>query len=551
MLPRNLLASIFFSCCCCHCGVHGFELHTAPLATHMFQKRTPPWVHLDVAQTSPKEHGHNNNRLLLEKPQLESKRQMLFFCLPTLGIFLTNPLMSNIDNAFIGKTVGTQGLAALSPATLWTDQLLYFFSFLGSATTRQVSKAYASGKDGSGDTVAARQAASAPLSAALLCGLCLTTVYMWTTPRMVAKVDPSLQHAAASYIYWRGSIAWVALCQRVLLSMQLATRDSVTPLKIVGLAALINVVGDALFCVAPFQWGCAGAAAATAVATVFSSAVMLCSLKRKELLPSLQFPTRTEWWGLLQFAAPVIAVTLTRMSGSISMQKAAATLGVQPMAAYQLACGLLYFFMLFGSPLNQLSQTRLPALLEAAGTSKANHQRDDHVRVLRATCGSILSLAAVAAGIIGGCAGLALGVGPGLFTSDLAVQALARQSAPAVFGTVAMGVFTVAVDGAMLAAKDFGFMLWQGILSLLLQLALLKKASFCSSVSMVFATFALRLGSYSFVALLRTALGYGKLGQAMRYSPSSPPMTTKRWRSWMIDNTRAAPNNEAPLPATG
>lgn len=87
-----------------------------------------------------------------------SKREMLGFAIPALGIFLSNPLLSNIDNAFVGRTVGTAGLAALSPATICTDQMLYLFSFLGRATTGIVSRAYAGTKK---DTDAVREAAAA------------------------------------------------------------------------------------------------------------------------------------------------------------------------------------------------------------------------------------------------------------------------------------------------------------------------------------------------------------------------------------------------------
>ena len=100
-----------------------------------------------------------------------SKRSMLSFAIPALGIYLSNPLLSNIDNAFVGQTVGTKGLAALSPATICTDQMLYLFSFLSRATTGLVSRAYGStsssknksdSDDGGGNTVAAKEAASAP-----------------------------------------------------------------------------------------------------------------------------------------------------------------------------------------------------------------------------------------------------------------------------------------------------------------------------------------------------------------------------------------------------
>ena len=160
-----------------------------------------------------------------------SKRHMLGFAIPALGIFLCNPLLSNIDNAFVGKTVGTLGLAALSPATICTDQMLFFFSFLDRATTGLVSRAYALDKN----KQAAREAGAPALSLALFLGIIVTGVYAIWTPRMLValNVAPSLRASAGTYIYWRGAIVWAALAQNVMLNILLATRDATTPLKIV------------------------------------------------------------------------------------------------------------------------------------------------------------------------------------------------------------------------------------------------------------------------------------------------------------------------------
>lgn len=65
----------------------------------------------------------------------------------------------------------------------------------------------------------------------------------------------------------------------------------------------------------------------------------------------------------------------------------------------------------------------------------------------------------------------------------------------------------------MLASKDFGFMLMQGLATMMMQLVLLK--TWCTSLSDIFTTFTLRLGSYAVFSLIRAALGYGKLGQAL------------------------------------
>jgi Na+-driven multidrug efflux pump len=77
----------------------------------------------------------------------------------------------------------------------------------------------------------------------------------------ILNVDPVLRASASSYIHWRGVSAWAAMAQSVLLSLFMVTRDVITPLKIISCAAVLNIFGDALFCVWPIRGGCGGAAA--------------------------------------------------------------------------------------------------------------------------------------------------------------------------------------------------------------------------------------------------------------------------------------------------
>lgn len=217
----------------------------------------------------------------------------------------------SVASAFVGRTAGTAGLAALSPATICTDQMLYLFSFLSRATTGLVSRAYGVTQTSQdGDTEAARQAASAPLTMALVCGVGLSAFYALQTPNLLTAlhVQPAIRAPAAAYIYWRGAVAWAALAQAVALSILMATRDAMTPLKIIGLAAALNVAGDYALCVWPLQWGCSGAAAATAAATLLSSGFMLRGLRRKGLLPKIRLPSRNEVKGLMEFTGPLMAI---------------------------------------------------------------------------------------------------------------------------------------------------------------------------------------------------------------------------------------------------
>ena len=198
-----------------------------------------------------------------------SKRQMLKFAIPALGIYLTNPLLSNIDNAFVGRTVGAMGLAALSPATLCIDQALYLFSFLSRATTGLASRAYSSsqqstnnnGDDNNSEAeeeaakTRMKEAASPAFSISIFCGVIMSLLYLTCVPQILQalNVDPLLHTSATSYIHWRGAISWAAMSQAVLLSLFMVMKDAVTPLKIIASAAIFNILGDGLFCVWPLR----------------------------------------------------------------------------------------------------------------------------------------------------------------------------------------------------------------------------------------------------------------------------------------------------------
>lgn len=445
-----------------------------------------------------------------------SKREMMKFAIPALGIFLSSPLMSNIDNAFVGKTSGTAGLAALSPATICTDQMLYLFSFLSRATTGIVSRAYVVSKsEGPAGTIeeqedeeegiiSARNAASTPITFAIFSGILLSIFYAIFTPSLLSalKVDPILRPASASYVYWRGSIAWAALLQSVCLSVMLATRDAMTPLKIISLAAVVNVIGDTLFCVYPLRMGTSGAAAATAFATVFSSGKMLLDLKKKRLLPQLKVPKWKDLKELLQYVGPLFIITIARLTGFVSMQRRAMTFGTQPLAAYQICANSLILFLLFGEPMSQLHQTKLPALLD----------RGDKEGAL-STIKSVLTLSMFTSMAIGMVTFLTLTFGSGWFTSDAAVQAIVRNTAPSVSLAVMQAIMTTTLDGAMLASRDFSFIILVGLLTCFLQVSLLPR---CLTLGSIFGTFTLRLASYAIAILLRVGSGSGILGNVLQ-----------------------------------
>ncbi|KAL7544489.1 hypothetical protein ACHAWF_007868 [Thalassiosira exigua] len=432
---------------------------------------------------------------------------MLKFAVPALGIYLTNPLLSNIDNAFVGRTVGALGLAALSPATLCIDQMLYLFSFLGRAATGLAAREYTSHTNKSEDEAKGKMkdAVSPALSVALFCGTGLSVLYSFFAPAILnaLNVDPALHKSATSYIHFRGVVSWAAMAQSILLTIFMVTKDAFTPLKIIAGAALLNVIGDTAFCAWPLRTGCAGAAAATSGATLVSLGWMVRALRQRGMLPSLKVPSGRELRELMSYTGPLLAITITRMAGFMNMQRRAMMLGsTETLAGYQLCSNLLIFFILFGEPLSQLGQTKLPSMIDSERTDEA-----------MATFKSILVLSTFAAAGVGVAAYLTALLGPGMFSSSAGVQAVAKATAPALFFAVSQTIVGIAVDGCMMASRDFGFMLAMGLSSFALQAKLL---TYCNTVGDIFGTFTVRLASYVIFSIGRAALGYGNLGRAIR-----------------------------------
>ena len=236
------------------------------------------------------------------------------------------------------------------------------------------------------------------------------------------------------------------------------------------------------------------------------------STRAIQLLPRVAVPSKQDMRELLNFAGPLSAITVARLAGFIAMQKTAMRLGVQSLAGYQLGINLLMFFLLFGEPLSQVSQTQLPQLLDRDESSK-----------VKQCLKSAWTLAAFTSIGIAAVAFLASFWGCGFFTADLEVQAVAKATSPALFLAVATAIFTVAVDGAMLASREFGFMLFFGTGTLLVQLGLLP---YCHTVSHIFGTFTFRLRSYALVAIARILFGYGEIGRVLNTPIKRPEANT-------------------------
>mmetsp|Transcript_9964 Transcript_9964/g.22234 ORF Transcript_9964/g.22234 Transcript_9964/m.22234 type:complete len:542 (-) Transcript_9964:103-1728(-) len=440
------------------------------------------------------------------KVDVASKREMLRFALPALGIYLADPIMSNIDNGFVGRFGGTSALAALNPGTVVANNLLYLFSaILNSATTGLVARAWSDKRRG---PELARRELARTVSFAWTVGSALTVIYLVGSPWALRQLGTPAEviGQAADYARIRGLVSWAVLSQSVCLSALLATRDAVTPLRVVLTAALCNFAGDWLLCCWPFQWGVAGAAAATSISTLVGFCLMLGALSRKGIMPDIRVPRLDDAGPVLEYAGPLFVIISARVIGFSSMGITAATLGTVPLAAYQVLISIFVFFAFFAAPLSQTAQSMMPALIEAGDKSGAR-------RLLT----NLALLGSVVGAAVGVVSYVTLHYGARVFTGDAAVLHAIVEASPSACIAVSCLLLSSPLEGTLVAARDFSFIVPAQITASIIQLALLYAIRhYDLGLKYVLLTFAVRLVYTIILFHIRMLLGLGPLGKVLQ-----------------------------------
>ena len=101
---------------------------------------------LPIVETTPT----NDVQTVEEQSSSSSKlnytyKQLTAFVATTVCIWLSEPILSLVDTAVVGKTSSTLELAALGPATMVFDSAVYLIYFLAISTTNILSRALAKG----------------------------------------------------------------------------------------------------------------------------------------------------------------------------------------------------------------------------------------------------------------------------------------------------------------------------------------------------------------------------------------------------------------------
>lgn len=192
------------------------------------------------------------------------------FAVPILLSQVFQQLYNTADSLIVGRTLGTNALAAVSSSGTLIFLLVSFFtgSFMGAGVV--ISRYF-----GAGDDKRVSKAVHTNVALGLASGAVLTVVGVAFTPLFLEwmKTDKEIMPQATEYFryYFLGSVPMVMY--NVCRGIMTAVGDSKRPLYYLILSSVLNVALDVLF-LAVFGWGVWSAAAATGISQLLS--VVLC-----------------------------------------------------------------------------------------------------------------------------------------------------------------------------------------------------------------------------------------------------------------------------------
>ena len=415
-----------------------------------------------------------------------SVKDLMRFTLPTMAIWLCDPLLSLVDTSVVGLSSGTLELAAIAPGSVYAGYPFYLLATgFAVATTSMVGQDRLLARRGGAEDEDERTVASAIMTAsgvAAISAVLLIAAHEPALARYVGSANVALLPYASAYSVIRILALPAGIISAVAQSAFLAVRDPWTPLKAVTLTTVLNLVLDLWF-VTGLGWGIAGAAWATSASQVITMALLIRALVRrgpqidkvKEMLreakeraktsafsstkesravrnvgaPALRLPfkkPRNDYLERLKsIAGPVMMVALIKCIFVGAIVRSATAISPEASAANGVLLTVYFFFAVVGEGVSQAAQAFLPPQL-------GNFEKASKLAF------NIMLVGVVIGGFNAATSGLVPSLFPQMFTKSAPVIDLMNQAIP--FMALALFAHTgsMASEGCLLAARDGVFM---------------------------------------------------------------------------------------------
>ena len=367
---------------------------------------------------------------------------MLRLALPAMAALAADPLLSLVDTALVGR-LGTDALAALGICTAIFTTIFFGFNFLTYGTTAAVARFR-----GAGDLDAAGRYAMQALWLAVALGALTCVALVAAAGPIVAAMGAreGVVEPAMTYLRVRAFGAIPLLVSQVGHGLFRGMKDTSTPLKV---SLAVNVVNGVLswFLIYPLRMGVAGAAIGTVVAEVCAAGTLLVLARSRVRPTSLRVDLRA-MRSVVTVSWDLFLRTAALLGGLLVTTAVAARMGTVVVAAHQIARELWTMLALVLDGFAIAGQALIATSLGAGDTMRA---RADARTLVRWGLGS---------GVLIAVGYLALsGVLPRVFTGDPAVLRSVSQVWLVVALLQPVGGIVFVLDGVLMGAGDFRFLL--------------------------------------------------------------------------------------------
>ena len=212
-------------------------------------------------------------------------KQLLFFFFPILLGTFFQQMYNTVDTIIVGRSVGTQALAAVGSTGPLINLINGFFIGLSSGATVILSQTY-----GASDHKGVHTVLHTAVALSLVLGLLTTVVGVLAGPQILqlTQVPEDCIEDAMTYIriYFAGAVA--SMIYNMGAGILRAMGDSKKPMIFLIIACCVNIVMD-IVCVVWLKLGVAGAALATVLSQIISAILVLVVLVRLPKEQRLEF----------------------------------------------------------------------------------------------------------------------------------------------------------------------------------------------------------------------------------------------------------------------
>jgi len=408
-------------------------------------------INIEVLQ-DPKHDDPSTHSQTKDKYKIPTTLELFKFVLPTVAMLQAPAIMSLVDTSVVGRQSSVD-LAALGPGSQMCDAATYMFSFLGMSTANMVAGAVASENNEDLERIISHSFAMAigvgmlVTSAVHLFGHTYLSI---NVGHKAIEVVPSALVFAKARIMGATAIMMTMVGQAASLGM----KDSLTPLKVIAMNAIVNLFGD-IFLVVNMGLGIWGAAVATALSEVGGAILMVRSVQRrfpKRKLPLIKVPSWADFKKFMGTGGPLFFMLWTRVVAFGWLSQTISHAGTAYLGSYQVILRLVFFFNGFSDALSLAAQAFLPFYhLRAATNLNAAKAR-------RALVSKIMKLAVGLGLLTSTIACLVPLKFPSLFTTDALVISKMHESVPMMFAVLITYAICLPLEGILISMQDGQFL---------------------------------------------------------------------------------------------